>query len=42
MSRAVDAWLRSAAFLEFMQQWLKTEIVVRRLYDRWAPTSKRE
>jgi hypothetical protein len=38
MSRAFDAWLRSAAFLEFMQQGLKTAIVARQLYGRWAPS----
>jgi hypothetical protein len=37
MSRGIDAWLRSAAFLELMQQGLKTAIAARRLYAWWAP-----
>lgn len=38
MSRALDAWLRSAAFLEFMHQWLRTATTAKRLYDQWAPS----
>jgi len=39
MSRTIDAWLRSAAFLELMHQGLKTANVARRFYDRRAPNS---
>jgi hypothetical protein len=41
MSLAMDAWLRSGAFLEFMQQGLQTAIAVQRLQHQGPAQSSR-
>ena len=38
MSLAMDAWLRSGAFLEFMQQGIEAAVAVQRL-QKYGPTA---
>jgi hypothetical protein len=42
MSLAMDAWLRSGAFLEFMQQGLQAAIAVQRLQQQGPAQSRTE
>ena len=39
MSQAIDAWMRSVAFLEFMQHGLQMAIAAKRLRDHWSMNS---